>query len=822
MNITRIHTIKIISRILLGIMIIHVPTVAAIAQTVNDSCRVTAASLDSITGKPLPFSTIRIFTGQKKTMKTIVADSIGIFSFRKKLSDTVQLSVSFGGYLQKKLVLTQCNAGSQPLSILLVRSGGKNTQATVIAEKLLIKADIDRLIYNMDADPESKTTSLFETMRKVPFITITGDDNVLLKGSGNFKVLVDGRRSSLFENNLRAALRAFPPGTVLRIEVITTPPPKYESEGLSGIINIVTNRKMLDGYSGSINGNISRIYSGTSASTILKKRKLGVSLIASDIYDRLPESLYSNNIFTSGNTSAFSLYQNGTRKNKGNTFTGSAEISYQPDTLNLITASLGVNLFHSWSRLEQMSEMFSGNDIKIQSYRMNRDKRTTGTGMDASLNYQFTAKRNRAQLFTLSFNYSTYKSKDRNSNSIFDKFNFPAPDLLQLNRQGTTEYTGQADYVYPVKRNTIDAGIKFIYRIKDGNFNSFNYDPATGSYEAVIAQDGNVDYDQYIWSFYNSYLIRKKNWGYRLGYRLESNIINAQFTGLQSSFRQDFTNLIPSASLFYTLKNNAGNLRLSYTQRIQRPGVSLLNPFVDKTDPRLYYSGNPTLEPVRNSVIEFSLNRSKKASYNISIGGSFARKVIQQVSGYTADSIILATYQNIGKRKMIESNINISTPWGKKMTFTLNGNLAYVWLSGIAEGTPTKNSGIQGFIFSYLNYRINPIWRIALNGGYYGPMFNLQGSYNSYFYNSIQASKTVFKKKGSITFAIINPFVKYRVINSTITGIGFRQELINKNQFRNFNASFFWQFGKLAESIKKNRRSINNDDKVIPIDTKNQ
>ena len=89
-------------------------------------------------------------------------------------------------------------------------------------------------------------------MRKVPLLSVDADDNVKMKGTGNYRILINGKPSGVIARDPKEFLRSMSASNVQKIEVITTPPSKYESEGLSGIINIITAKKMGNGYNGNI------------------------------------------------------------------------------------------------------------------------------------------------------------------------------------------------------------------------------------------------------------------------------------------------------------------------------------------------------------------------------------------------------------------------------------------------------------------------------------------------------------------------------------------------------------------------------------------
>ena len=77
-------------------------------------------------------------------------------------------------------------------------------------------------------------------LRKVPLVTVDGEDNIQVNGSSNFKVHVNGKPNTLMSNNPKEVLRSLPANSVKSIEVITEPGAKYDAEGIGGILNIIT------------------------------------------------------------------------------------------------------------------------------------------------------------------------------------------------------------------------------------------------------------------------------------------------------------------------------------------------------------------------------------------------------------------------------------------------------------------------------------------------------------------------------------------------------------------------------------------------------
>ena len=63
----------------------------------------------------------------------------------------------------------------------------------VVKQKSLVKSDIDKITYNIEDDPDSKSNSILEMLRKVPMVTVDGEENIQVNGSSSFKVYVNNK-----------------------------------------------------------------------------------------------------------------------------------------------------------------------------------------------------------------------------------------------------------------------------------------------------------------------------------------------------------------------------------------------------------------------------------------------------------------------------------------------------------------------------------------------------------------------------------------------------------------------------------------------------
>jgi len=74
--------------------------------------------------------------------------------------------------------------------ILLSPSNKTLDAVSISAPKPLMKQEVDRLSYDVQADPESKIITALDMIRKVPLLSVDATDNIKLRGSGDYKILI--------------------------------------------------------------------------------------------------------------------------------------------------------------------------------------------------------------------------------------------------------------------------------------------------------------------------------------------------------------------------------------------------------------------------------------------------------------------------------------------------------------------------------------------------------------------------------------------------------------------------------------------------------
>lgn len=770
--------------------------------------------VDSVDSNAIAYVTVNIRT-DSAAFKSLVTDAKGEFELAGLNTGNYTATFIAVGYQTKELPIelldhtAELNLGN----ISLAADAQALDEVVVTASRPIVKQDIDRLTYDVQADPESKILTALDMMRKIPLLSVDGDENVLLQGNSNYRIFINNKPSTMIARNPKDVLKAMPAESIEKIEVITTPPARYESEGLAGIINIITNKNVDNGYRGSANLNYRSPAGGpgVGGSFTLKQGKFGASGYFGGRLSQRPETQSNFERATLGNQPNI-LFQNGLNDGKSNfTYLGT-ELSYDIDSLNLITGEIGFNLGRFDNNGSQFSNTSTLEGSPLQGFSMYNVGKNRWDGYNIGLNYQKGFKRNKEQMFTFSYRFGHDKDGQDNRMRIADRINYEVPDYNQTNNGNQDEHTVQLDYVHPVSKLNIEGGVKGIFRLNSSDFRSANFDETSGAFVEDPNQTNTYENNQYILSVYNSYQYKLEKWGFSAGLRAEQTVVKADFISSDSNVDQNYFNFIPSIAVNHILKQGK-TLNLGYTQRVQRPGIWNLNPFVNRSNPNFEYAGNPDLRPVLNNTFNLRYSSFGKANINVGMSYSFANNTIQRLINYDEETgISRFTYENIGKDKSLGTNVSINYPITKKLNLNMSGDMSYIWLEGVVDGKATSNSGLRGYMYGGLSYLFEEGWRVNGNFSYSTAYIMLQGQSNSFPYYGISASKDLIKEKLSISGSVSNPFNKYRNYINDMTGPNFTQSSFFQNYYRSFSMSLSYRFGRLKDEIRKNRRGIKNDD----------
>ncbi|WP_285827312.1 outer membrane beta-barrel family protein [Bacteroides acidifaciens] len=835
-------------RLLLLLLFMFATFAAGWAQKdVAPSFTIKGVLLDSLTQEGEPYATIRITKKgvPDKAVKMAVTGANG--KFQEKLNvpaGDYAISISSIGKAPVVKDFT-LKPSTKIIDLGTLYSSEANNElkgVEVVAQKPLVKVDVDKIEYNIEDDPDSKSNSILEMLRKVPLVTVDGEDNVQVNGSSSFKIHVNGKPNNMMSNNPKEVLKSMPANTIKYIEVITSPGAKYDAEGVGGILNIVTVGGGFEGYTATFRGNVSNNGAGAGTYAMVKQGKMTISVNYNYDYNNSPRS-YSDNYrenYEPGARDEKFLESQSSSKSKGNFQHGNLEASYEIDTLRLLTAAFGMYGGSNESDNNGNTVMYRTNHEDV-AYRYRTDSRNKNSwySINGNIDYQRTSRKNKQRMLTLSYKINTQPQTDNSKNVYLDIFpdeqKEELAERLRLEnyhsdgKTNTMEQTFQVDYTTPIgKLHTIETGAKYIFR-RNSSDNAL-YEAAGGSDNYVYNEDRSSEYRHlnHILSAYAGYTLKYKDFSFKPGVRYEQTIQRVKYiVGPGEDFHTNYSDLVPSVSLGMKI-GKTQNLRAGYNMRIWRPGIWNLNPYFNNQDPMSISQGNPDLKSEKSHAFDIAYsNFSAKFNINVSLRHSFGNNGIERVSRLITNEngeifddnpehmapngAMYSTYDNIGKNRDTGLSLYLNWNASPKTRIYVNGRGSYRDLKSEAQGLHNYgwNVSCHGGIQHTLPLKI----RLSLNGGGSTPYISLQGKGSGYQYYSIGLNRS-FLKDDRLTLNLYcnNIFEKYRTYNSHTKGDNFISKSSGKYPNRYVGFSIGYRIGELKASVKKAARSINNDD----------
>lgn len=769
--------------------------------------------VESSTDNAIGYATVALLRADSTVVTAAAADAVGDFKLSTKEAGTYTLQISSVGYttLNRSVEIVEERT---KLGKVALEQGVDIKEVVVAVQKPLIVADDEKLAYSVEDDPDAATSQLVDIMRKVPQLSVDAEGNVLLNGQSDYKVLVNGRSSSMMSKNFKTVIESMPAGSVKKIEVITNPSTKYEAEGVGGIINIITNRKVAGGYNGNVNLSGSNHYflnGNAYFAAQAGKFSISASAYVQGMKSRLTHrgegfrEVFDDPTMHLMTSSTGMTY-------KGKYWGAYFNASYEIDTMNLITLEGGYHNGTNKGIADSKTEVFSIGNERVVAYDNTWESGYKYNSYWASANYQHRFNREEHTL-TLSYEMDLSPDKEDQLYDVLNTFNYPTSARRNLGDNGSFDNTVQIDYFNPInKMHSIEAGSKYIYRRYTNESQTLLRDEATG--EFAIAPDyprSDMNYTQNILALYAGYHVKGKKLSGRVGARMEQAWSDVVVRTEKEDIAYDpsLFNVIPYASANYR-PNDANTLSLSYTQRLSRPSLWNMNPYRNESPLSVSY-GNPDLDATLAHSVALSWRRFS-SSWNVSLGttGSFSNNAVSSYT-FVEDGVTHSTYGNIAKRQVYGLNGTIGYRSGVKFNVQLSGQGGYNVIKA-----PTLNLANDGFTYNISLYASAALWKdatIYCNGYAYRFGVDLENSYKqTYFSYGLGLRQQLFKKKLTLSFTASNPFTSKLKLTSVTETNSYRSENTSWQTPRQFSFSIGYRFGKTQVNVKSTNRSIQNDD----------
>jgi hypothetical protein len=247
----------------------------------KEPARIIGVAKNLKTGESIGYATAALYkAGTDLSTSGAVADGEGVFFITGFSVGTYELQVSFLGYetVKRTINVNSVDADINLGEIGMTDEGLALQEITVQGQRDLIEERVDRTIYKAENDKTTAGGDATDVLRRVPMLSVDLDGNVSMRGSTNILVLIDNRPSAIAASSIADALRQIPADEIKAVEVITSPSARFDAEGTSGVINIVTKKNNLQGVTLNVNSGFGLRGSNLGLQGSARKGKLGLDV----------------------------------------------------------------------------------------------------------------------------------------------------------------------------------------------------------------------------------------------------------------------------------------------------------------------------------------------------------------------------------------------------------------------------------------------------------------------------------------------------------------------------------------------------------------
>ncbi len=743
----------------------------------------------------LEFASVSVFKGKDST-KAInggLTDTKGVFEINDLPFGSYRIVIQSVGFKKWKSDKVKLQSSEENLGKILVQMSSQTlAEVTVSEQKQEMTMSLDKKIFNVGANLTTVGGTALDVLQNVPSIIVNPDGEIQMRGSGNLLILIDGRPSGITTSNRQSALEMLPADVIESVEIISNPSSKYQADGTSGIINIVTKKSKNAGYNLRANLNVGtrEKYNGNLSMNLRRGRW---------------------NVFGDYNFRDFKRLNAQTLFREQNSKNGKSEINQNSDEINrdnnqniklgfdfFITKRAAISGFALRRLAKDNNEenrysttTYPTTLSEPRLYRRNGIKNGGDFGLDFFLGYKQKFDKVGQEL-TIDFTHISNNGFDDNDfvqDYFYREFSTPAsfiPRRIEQSRANNKNATGilQTDYVLPLnEKSTFETGLRGSIREFDNDFTYAIFDKTSNSFKNDIRRSNHFVYKENVYAGYANFGYKWNKWSLLTGIRAEYTdlTIDQQTTSILRN--NNYLNLFPSLFLSNQL-NKQQQLQLNFSRRINRPSYKALNPFVNTNDLLNLTTGNPYLLPENVNAFELThLYTKKDFSLNSTlfyrnISNSVAR-VRQLIGGDTT----LTTFQNLSQNNSFGIELIASHRLAKWLR--TNGNVSIFQSDIQGQTSAGEFSRNNVSLTARVNFQIKVTKNLAIqfSTNYRSPLLTPQGKVSTIYTSDLGAKYDALKGKLSVNLRINDIFNTQEQTIFT-DGLGFNSVNFKKNETR--------------------------------------
>lgn len=738
---------------------------------------------------PIEFIEVQLQNKDSIIFKSELTNAEGQFVIETEKGEYLLIVKQLGKKIYSQKLDAKQNLNLGVLQIII--PDNQIQEVKITSKKKLIERKVDRLVFNVENSISAIGGDAIDALKITPRVKVK-NDNISMIGKNNLSVMVDDKLILLSGDELINFLKSIPSDNIKNIEVISTPPAKYDAEGNSGLINIKLKKSKLNQWNAFLR------------SSYIQSTYPKGSFGGNFDYQKNKISLYSNLNYVNGSNAPIetnkiyyplSLWS---EENKRRDFQNSVNGRIGADYKASEKWSVGLQYLGSFSKPKitenSLTSIYNQTNTQINSY-INTLSENLVKNNNHSLNLNSTVVFDTiGKKMNINLDYFEFKN---DNNRIFNTLNLLSANNTNL--QDIENYSTKIDFEHPIKWINLSYGGKLSFIKTQNNVDYF--DTTTGIPIFDPTQSNEFNYKENIQAIYlNGTKKLNEKWETQLGIRLE----NTQTEGFSTTLNQKNTNnyakLFPTFYLTYT-PNETNSFSINYNKRINRPSYNRLNPFRWYNNPFSYTEGNPFLQPSFSNNIE--LNYTLNDNWSNSVYYSHTDNGFEQITIVdNTDNIQKTIAQNYFKTTII----GISESYTYDKLKWLSSTFSFDWnYSKSASLIPITNQNLNGSntYFSTSNdFNLNK--KLLFNISYW---YNFKGTSdldknNAYSQLDASIKYFCFDKKLQISFNVNDILSTNRPIYTSYTN-NIQIDYKNYYDVRLFRLSLVYKFGNKNINVEK-------------------
>lgn len=715
--------------------------------------------------QPMEYANVILMSQKDSSMVTgTITNSNGEFTLTDIPVGNYILQATFIGFKKFSIPTITVTKDTREMKIGVISlepNAFETDEVNITGEKTDIEYQIDKKVINVSQNLNATGGTAIDVLRNQPSIQIDANDNVSLRGSQSFQLLIDGRPSVLDPND---ALKQMPANIIDKIEVITNPSAKYDREGAAGIINIITKKQSNASSNGIVNAMLGsrEKYSGDFT---YNYRLPDVNFMVGGDYRKFTfhsDMTYDQYFYVPGNT-RFSDISSDRRFQRQN-LSGRVGIDWYINPLNTLAITANVGEFSFDRRMNFISLETNTNNSPNKYTVLLDNGDITANWINTGLNYQMKFAPQGHELVFDALYTRLNLPQDLLTKEFLTLANFKTDGVVPSqtwvkNITDRDELRFKADYTNQFSEaSKLEAGAQAAIFLKGGNVDFLRSAPSNPVWVIDSAYTNQMDFTNNVYAMYATYSDKLFDIGMQLGIRAEytDRLLDQKTT--KESYEYKKMDYFPTLHFSKDL-GDGHQLQLSYTRRIGRPNDFQLNPFPFFSSSQVKQYGNPDLKPEITDAVELNYTKAFPGLF-ISVENYLRHKTdeINFSQFINNQGVTELTFDNLAENTAVGTELMVNfdvAPWLKLVP---SANLYYYKLKGTIAGIKTDRDDFtwNGNLSSTVSLSADT--RIQLNAYYVAPNVNYSGNIYEMFGMNVSVRHELFEKALALTLQVNNVF----------------------------------------------------------------